>query len=317
MERFWPLGYRTFGEIVRLGIKKQYYNEGMSRLKVPFISFIILICSVSLASAATGTIVAPHQYSWNDNGGYVNWLANGGNVTVSDTALTGYVWSAGFGWINLAPANGGVANSNGALSGTAWSTNAGYIDFTGVTIDSNGQFHGHTAAQSTFGTMTFDCTNCDVNTSWHSSASNSGGGGVVTGDSGNGQIVGSAPSAPGANGVIPENEAVLSLQAQLQSLSAQLAALRAGTSTAADSSKTAFNRNLQLGDISPDVRRLQAYLNSRGFSIAQSGTGSPGNETSYFGTATFRALKKFQAAHGLLSTGFFGPLTRAYINLRQ
>ncbi len=122
--------------------------------------------TTSVAFASTGTIVSPDQYAWDDNGGYVNWLAVGGNVTVTDTGLTGYIWSAGFGWINLSPTDGGVTNVGGVLGGYAWGTNTGWINFTGVTIDSNGLFHGHTVAQSTFGTMTFDCTYCDVVTSW-------------------------------------------------------------------------------------------------------------------------------------------------------
>jgi hypothetical protein len=52
----------------------------------------------------------------------VNWLANGGNVTITDTGLTGDIWSAGFGWINLSPTNGGITNSGGTLSGFACGT---------------------------------------------------------------------------------------------------------------------------------------------------------------------------------------------------
>ena len=137
------------------------------------IATLVLTCIVMGAftadiafAASNGTITPPDQYAWNDEGGYVNWDATGGNVIVSDTALTGYIWSAGFGWINLSPSMGGVTNNAGTLGGYAWSENTGWIDFTGVTIDSNGLFHGHTTAQSTFGTMTFDCTYCKVVTSW-------------------------------------------------------------------------------------------------------------------------------------------------------
>jgi hypothetical protein len=38
----------------------------------------------------------------------------------------------------------------------AWGANTGWIYFAGVTIDSNGLFHGSTVPQSLFGTMTFD-----------------------------------------------------------------------------------------------------------------------------------------------------------------
>ncbi|MEN9647261.1 MAG: putative peptidoglycan binding domain, partial [Candidatus Parcubacteria bacterium] len=44
------------------------------------------------------------------------------------------------------------------------------------------------------------------------------------------------------------------------------------------------------------------------------GYGSVGNETQYFGARTLQALMKFQAAHQLPATGFFGPMTRGVIN---
>lgn len=75
-----------------------------------------------------------------------------------------------------------------------------------------------------------------------------------------------------------------------------------------------FSKNHQLYDRSEDIRSLQKFLNTHGFVIGQSGPGSPGNETSIFGLLTYRTLKDFQSAHGLPTTGFFGPLTRAVIN---
>jgi hypothetical protein len=57
------------------------------------------------------------------------------------------------------------------LGEKAWGQDTGWIDFTGVTIDSGGVFHGSTALQSTFGTMTFDCANCSVRTTWRASGS--------------------------------------------------------------------------------------------------------------------------------------------------
>lgn len=149
-------------------------------------TFLSLVFGTTAVLASTGTIDATNHYAWNDNGGYVNWNATGGNVTVTDTALTGYIWSAGFGWINLSPTLDGVTNNAGVLGGYAWGTNTGWINFTGVTIDSSGRFHGTTVAQSLFGTMTFDCTYCNVTTSWRNSTvtptvTNTGGGGVISG----------------------------------------------------------------------------------------------------------------------------------------
>src|SRR5450755_3199972 len=164
---------------------------------------LLILAASQQALASSGTIDATNHYSWNDNGGYVNWKATGGNVTVTDTALTGYIWSASFGWINLSPTQGGVTNNSGVLGGYAWGANTGWINFTGVTIDSNGRFHGQTTAQSLFGTMTFDCTYCNVTTSWRNSTvtptvTNTGGGGVVSGPQSYGYQNGSDASSSAA-----------------------------------------------------------------------------------------------------------------------
>lgn len=75
-----------------------------------------------------------------------------------------------------------------------------------------------------------------------------------------------------------------------------------------------FTRSLTLGSTGADVKALQQLLNSAGFTVAISGTGSPGRESSYFGSLTRAALARYQAAHGIKpSFGYFGPITRAYI----
>jgi peptidoglycan hydrolase-like protein with peptidoglycan-binding domain len=74
-----------------------------------------------------------------------------------------------------------------------------------------------------------------------------------------------------------------------------------------------FSKNRQLWQTGTDVQLLQHYLNTHGFAVAITGAGSRGNETALFGPQTYRALTKFQAAHGLPVSGFFGPLTRAAI----
>ncbi|HEY9480668.1 MAG TPA: fibronectin type III domain-containing protein [Candidatus Paceibacterota bacterium] len=86
-------------------------------------------------------------------------------------------------------------------------------------------------------------------------------------------------------------------------------ALYPTTSVAAPPSLT-FTRNLAISYSGADVRSLQQYLNSKGFMVAHTGVGSPGNETDQFGKATQAALKAYQTAVGLPATGLFGPLTR-------
>ena len=75
-----------------------------------------------------------------------------------------------------------------------------------------------------------------------------------------------------------------------------------------------FTVDLRFGDTSPSVLELQTFLNSQGYTLSKTGPGSPGNETSCFGSKTEKALSKFQATHGLSSTGFFDLLTRTLIN---
>jgi peptidoglycan hydrolase-like protein with peptidoglycan-binding domain len=60
---------------------------------------------------------------------------------------------------------------------------------------------------------------------------------------------------------------------------------------------------------------MQKFLNASGFVIAKTGAGSPGKETTYFGSATKAALIKFQKAKKISpASGFFGPMTRAVAN---
>ena len=79
-------------------------------------------------------------------------------------------------------------------------------------------------------------------------------------------------------------------------------------------SQGTFTRSLIKGSTGDDVRSLQKYLNTKGFTISSSGPGSLGNETSLFGPATEAALAKFQKANNIYpAVGLFGPITRASV----
>ncbi len=79
--------------------------------------------------------------------------------------------------------------------------------------------------------------------------------------------------------------------------------------------RLSFSRSLQQGAIHKDVKKLQEFLNSQGYTISSVGAGSVGKETDYFGPLTQKALIKFQQANGIKpAVGYFGPVTRSYIN---
>ncbi len=124
----------------------------------------LLLPAFSFASTSNGTI--QNQYAWGENTGWVNFLPDNGNITVTDSGITGYAWDARHGWINMNPTNGGVDNDGeGNLSGSAWSLGGGWIDFDNVSINSSGKFVG-VADGGVYGQLTFNCDNCNVTTDW-------------------------------------------------------------------------------------------------------------------------------------------------------
>lgn len=83
-----------------------------------------------------------------------------------------------------------------------------------------------------------------------------------------------------------------------------------------------LSRSLERGMVGEDVRTLQIILNRLGFIVDTSGVGSPGNESTYFGSLTYGAVIRFQDAYaqailipiGLSApTGYVGPRTIAQI----
>ncbi len=72
--------------------------------------------------------------------------------------------------------------------------------------------------------------------------------------------------------------------------------------------------NLSMGAKSIQVSLLQHYLNTHGFPVSLIGTGSLGNETNYFGSATKKALARFQVSNGIKpASGSLNTATRKYI----
>lgn len=125
---------------------------------------------------------------------------------------------------------------------------------------------------------------------------------VPSGGGGGAQIFGSGPTAPGYVNTNPTGTSSAALS------------LVPTSSAAVSTAAFVFTRDVSLGSTGADVWQLQLFLNAKGFPVASSGPGSPGNETTYFGLATQAALAKFQAASGITpAAGYFGPKTRAFM----
>lgn len=81
-----------------------------------------------------------------------------------------------------------------------------------------------------------------------------------------------------------------------------------------------FTENMRQGARGSAVRNLQIALNELGFTVAESGAGSVGNETEYYGPATAAAVSRFQEAYADDVLAQFG-LTRGtgnfYASTRQ
>ncbi len=119
----------------------------------------------------------------------------------------------------------------------------------------------------------------------------------------------------GASMVFAQTIDLSALLQQLQQIQNQINTLlqqQGGSVVSTPSTACNFTRNLTVGSRGEDVKCLQQYLNTAGFKVAESGPGSPGNETTYFGPATKAAVAKWQQANGVSpAAGYFGPLSRA------
>ena len=275
---------------------------------VLFLSLVIFGLPV-FAFAATGTIDSTYKYAWSPNAGWINFAPIGcvGQscaINVTDGAVTGDAWSDNFGWIYLNGSTWGVSNSTSGcvsgyscLSGYAWCPNTGWINFSGVLINlSNGQFSG-TATGDNIGTINFSYAgvNSPVTTTWRLATPTPS---TSTGSGGNSLLLINNSPTP-----TPIPVPVL----------------------VPDKSKIVFTRSLYLGVVGQDVKSLQVFLNSQGFTVSKTGAGSPSNESIYFGKKTYNALIGFQKAHAneifglnknMPGLGIFGPKTTRVANGR-
>jgi hypothetical protein len=319
-----------------------------SRLISIFVVVILFSSQSLFASTSDGTVDSINKWAWSENAGWIDFSATSSNVHITDTALTGYVYAENIGWISLNCSNTSscatnayaVANNGeGVLSGYAWGENTGWVHFApasgGVIINSSGVFTG-TAYSENIGWIVFN-TDHPVTTDWRPTSSR-----VVTPPislpvtSGGSYFV----TLPRETITLP-NGSVVYMQVSSSSVATTSPILTSSTTSHIVTSSTtrntipvatpgmttpsvdpprtpspniSFKHNRQLYDKGDDIRELQKFLNSNGFVVTKDSNGLPGDETSLFGKLTFSVLKKFQASVGLPSTGYFGPLTRAFIH---
>ena len=143
---------------------------------------------------------------------------------------------------------------------------------------------------------------------------------------GNGCATGPWSSALPATAVGPESPTTTTRNYYPTAASTAGAQTGSSSGSSSGSSPTGgiwLTRDLYPGSQGADVRSLQEHLNANGFTLASSGPGSPGNETTFYGNLTASAVRRFQEAHfaeilsplGYASgTGICGWSTRNYIN---
>ena len=113
--------------------------------------------------------------------------------------------------------------------------------------------------------------------------------------------------------LIASAQTTAELQAQIQALLQQIAALQAQlvaqapVSPTSGGETTAFSQDLSYGSKGPEVARLQQFLILHGYLAPDLSTGN-------FYTLTFEALKRYQLANAIPATGYFGPITREKVN---
>ena len=102
--------------------------------------------------------------------------------------------------------------------------------------------------------------------------------------------------------------------------STQLATGTLPTATSTIATSQLFLNSLSFGQTHSDVLLLQQLLNTDPATrLAQTGVGSPNHETSYFGSLTLAAVKRFQIKYDIAQAGdrgfgHVGPKTRAELN---
>ncbi len=176
-------------------MKLYYYKRQVYAAIIAALTIALFFAPPSV-HASTGTIEPANRYAYGENIGWLDFGISAGNVTVTDSALTGYAYGENVGWLSLNCANTSscgtvdykVSNTNGTLAGYAYGENVGWLHFNpagaGVTIDSSGVFHGAAYGENV-GWIVFNCADTascgtvdyKVITTWRPASGGTGGSG--------------------------------------------------------------------------------------------------------------------------------------------
>lgn len=247
--------------------------------KLLFTLTFLLSTSSVYAANTTG-------YAWSESIGWFDFS----NATISDTTVTGYAYNDNTGWLVL---DGVTNDGTGILDGYAWSESVGYFDFYGVTI-TDGAFEGYAYNDNT-GWLSFE-DGVTVTTTW---------------------AVAVAVEEPTSSRTRSQRKRIMPPKPLVPNTSPSVNTPSSTPTTNIQAHALSNNpRDLELNATGDDVKLLQQFLNQQGFVVGAPGQfGSMGYETTYFGSMTKAALAKFQMTNNITpAVGYFGPVTRAFIN---
>jgi hypothetical protein len=295
-------------------------------------------CSVSGTATFNGT-----SYSRNPMTGTAGSVAFQNSVTFTITAI----WSANTSawsfsgtpiWIfNTGGSNEGTLSGNATFNGTSYNAaNAGTVNGNATFVGDNsengssGQFGTVTGTKTRKYTSAISTTrNFITDGPWtivadgavvnlvHATYNNATTLSAING--GSFVLTDTVAAAPVAESNPPKNygggTGYTSLSALYQQLYSNGVPPGGAGPEASSSEPTVFERDLRYGMEGEDVRSLQTYLNTYGFTVAHEGEGSRGLETMYFGNATTRAVIQMQKAYFIEpAAGYVGQATRKILN---
>lgn len=288
----------------------------------------LLVAVVSVLAGVSRTLAAPLSYSDNSNlylsTPEIALTIQAGSVvdalTINATSVVVTLSSSTAGTFTLTSPQALSSSTVGSGGAEAQTCSSG-IETDTITQTSNVETYTLTPTGS-------PCSTPSSGGGSEGGGGGSGGGGVSVGvpasygspSVSEGGIIASssASSAPASSTTSSMSSSTSALQTELNALLAELARLQAeageSSSTSTSSNQFVFTRNLYWGITGNDVKELQTFLISQNSGPAARRLAAHGT-TKTFATLTLNALTEFQKDAGILpASGYFGPITRAYVN---